>query len=371
MSTVCRRRSASAATTSRRSSASISASPRARRSVSSASRVRASRRWPRRCSACTKPTRAAQITLRGRPMAGKATKRVEESIRAIQMVFQNPDSALNRVVDGAAHPDPFDHQAHRPQGRRSRRAGDGGRRGDASVAAPPRHAAAPALGWPEAACGDRPSVRRRSRTSWCATSRRRRSTCRCRPPSSTCWRRSSATSARATCSSATTSASCATSPTASRSCTSAGSWSSASTEQIFEGPNHPYTEALLSAVPSVDGVGREPDPAHGGDPVTGEPAVGLCVPHSLSPRGRRSVRGDRTRDARALTGPQHQVPPHHRTVDDAGGDHAIRIGRHRRLNAVQRGGSRQERMTHSTPSAVSRTSIPAASRPSRTASDTA
>ncbi len=38
-----------------------------------------------------------QITLRGRPMAGKATQRVEESIRSIQMVFQNPDSALNRA----------------------------------------------------------------------------------------------------------------------------------------------------------------------------------------------------------------------------------------------------------------------------------
>ena len=36
------------------------------------------------------------ITLRGRPMASKATARREESIRSIQMVFQNPDSALNR-----------------------------------------------------------------------------------------------------------------------------------------------------------------------------------------------------------------------------------------------------------------------------------
>ena len=25
------------------------------------------------------------------------------------------------------------------------------------------------------------------------------------------------------------------------------------TDQIFDGPHHPYTEALLSAVPSVDG----------------------------------------------------------------------------------------------------------------------
>lgn len=38
-----------------------------------------------------------EITLRGRAMAGKATSRVEESIRSIQMVFQNPDSALNRA----------------------------------------------------------------------------------------------------------------------------------------------------------------------------------------------------------------------------------------------------------------------------------
>lgn len=42
------------------------------------------------------PDEGGAITLRGRPMAGKATARVTESIRAIQMVFQNPDSALNR-----------------------------------------------------------------------------------------------------------------------------------------------------------------------------------------------------------------------------------------------------------------------------------
>jgi peptide/nickel transport system ATP-binding protein len=42
------------------------------------------------------PDQGGTITLRGRPMAGKATQRIEESIRSIQMVFQNPDSALNR-----------------------------------------------------------------------------------------------------------------------------------------------------------------------------------------------------------------------------------------------------------------------------------
>ncbi len=42
------------------------------------------------------PDDGGAITLRGREMAGKATQRRHESIQAIQMVFQNPDSALNR-----------------------------------------------------------------------------------------------------------------------------------------------------------------------------------------------------------------------------------------------------------------------------------
>ncbi len=37
------------------------------------------------------------ITLDGKPVKGKATDRRDEAIRAIQMVFQNPDSALNRA----------------------------------------------------------------------------------------------------------------------------------------------------------------------------------------------------------------------------------------------------------------------------------
>jgi len=42
------------------------------------------------------PDAGGDISLRGRPMATTATGRNEESIRAMQMVFQNPDSALNR-----------------------------------------------------------------------------------------------------------------------------------------------------------------------------------------------------------------------------------------------------------------------------------
>ena len=43
------------------------------------------------------PDEGGAITLRGRTMADKATSRIEESVRAISMVFQNPDSALNRA----------------------------------------------------------------------------------------------------------------------------------------------------------------------------------------------------------------------------------------------------------------------------------
>ena len=43
------------------------------------------------------PDEGGAITLRGRKMADTATSRVQESVRAISMVFQNPDSALNRA----------------------------------------------------------------------------------------------------------------------------------------------------------------------------------------------------------------------------------------------------------------------------------
>ncbi len=43
------------------------------------------------------PDEGGAITLRGRKMADKATDRIEESVRAVSMVFQNPDSALNRA----------------------------------------------------------------------------------------------------------------------------------------------------------------------------------------------------------------------------------------------------------------------------------
>ena len=51
------------------------------------------------------------------------------------------------------------------------------------------------------------------------------------------------------------------------------------TDQIFEGPNHPYTEALLSAVPNVDGVAAERIPLSGEIPSPANPPSG-CVFHT-------------------------------------------------------------------------------------------
>ena len=54
-------------------------------------------------------------------------------------------------------------------------------------------------------------------------------------------------------------------------------------EAVFNGPNHPYTEALLSAVPNVDGEQRARILLEGEIPCTGEPADGLRLPHALPP----------------------------------------------------------------------------------------
>ena len=54
-------------------------------------------------------------------------------------------------------------------------------------------------------------------------------------------------------------------------------------ESVFAGPHHPYTEALLSAVPTLDGTGRERIRLEGEIPSPANPPSG-CVFHTRCPR---------------------------------------------------------------------------------------
>ncbi len=54
-------------------------------------------------------------------------------------------------------------------------------------------------------------------------------------------------------------------------------------ERVFDGPHHPYTEALLSAAPSVDGDTRPRIKLHGEIPSAVNPPSG-CVFHTRCPR---------------------------------------------------------------------------------------
>jgi oligopeptide/dipeptide ABC transporter ATP-binding protein len=57
----------------------------------------------------------------------------------------------------------------------------------------------------------------------------------------------------------------------------------ADTDRLFTTPRHPYTEALLSAVPTVDGGGRERIRLEGDIPSAADPPTG-CVFHTRCPR---------------------------------------------------------------------------------------
>ncbi|MGZ4723083.1 MAG: ABC transporter ATP-binding protein [Ilumatobacteraceae bacterium] len=60
------------------------------------------------------------------------------------------------------------------------------------------------------------------------------------------------------------------------------------TDAVFNGPHHPYTEALLSAVPDVDGAERNRIPLQGEIPSPANPPSG-CVFH---PRCHRFIEGE-------------------------------------------------------------------------------
>jgi peptide/nickel transport system ATP-binding protein len=80
------------------------------------------------------------------------------------------------------------------------------------------------------------------------------------------------------------------------------------TDQIFAGPNHPYTEALLSAVPSVDGEARDRIPLEGEIPSPANPPSG-CVFHT---RCHRVIEGlcDTTEPAVTEIEPGHVIKCH-------------------------------------------------------------
>ncbi len=80
------------------------------------------------------------------------------------------------------------------------------------------------------------------------------------------------------------------------------------TEDIFNGPVHPYTEALLSAVPNVDGTASERIPLAGDIPSPADPPPG-CVFHT---RCRYSIPGtcDTIEPPDILVGPRHEITCH-------------------------------------------------------------
>ena len=80
-------------------------------------------------------------------------------------------------------------------------------------------------------------------------------------------------------------------------------------ETVFAGPHHPYTEALLSAVPSLDGQRRDRIRLTGEIPSAASPPSG-CVFHSRCPRKLDSGICESTKPPLAEVEPGHWMSCH-------------------------------------------------------------
>jgi peptide/nickel transport system ATP-binding protein len=83
----------------------------------------------------------------------------------------------------------------------------------------------------------------------------------------------------------------------------------ASAEAVFTGPQHPYTEALLSAVPSLDGTQQERIVLSGEIPSPAQPPSG-CVFHTRCPRRLSSGICESTEPPLAEVEPGHSMRCH-------------------------------------------------------------
>ncbi len=224
------------------------------------------------------PDQGGTITLRGRPMAATATSRVEESIRALQMVFQNPDSALNRAWTVRRI---LSRAVTKLTGLRGEAADEKAREVAAAMRLSPRHldmrprqlsgglkqrvAIARAFaGNPDVVVCDEPTsaldvsvqaailnllakLQRDERTSYLFISHDIGVVRYLADRIAVMY--------------------------------VGRIMELGTTQQIFDGPVHPYTEALLSAVPSVDGVAHDRIPLEGDIPSPADPPSG-CVFHT-------------------------------------------------------------------------------------------
>ena len=195
---------------------------------------------------------------------------------------------------------------------------------------------------PAAAHRRGPGAGAAARSCSSATSRSRRSTCRSRRRSSTCSRTCSTSSASPTSSSRTTCRWCGTSATGSRSCTWARSWSWRPCDDLFERTRHPYTAALLSALPAArPGRCRQPraDRARRRLPSPIDPPSG-CRFHPRCPQGPRRLRAGWSRCSSrrpATRGPRRRLP----LPDASHGERRCSARRGRSGGSRRRGASRQ------------------------------